>query len=233
MHVVPPLPQSYASFEQQSTNLVDDCRATHHPTLAHAMEGLLIQLVISLDRHETHRRPCDSLSDRLGIDIVALVRFHVRLHILRRNQSHLVSLFPQCSAKKMRTSAGFHANQPDLYVGCEAHQPCVHELLGNHEHLTYQAKDLVKDHDARNQAAAQRIREFHPRFNRATDAEIFNAQLSLGDAQLTIAREYGFPSWARLKRHIEKPTISDRLDLPHQQRIENATFPRRGNPRHR
>jgi integrase len=24
--VVPPLPQSYASFEQQSTNLVDDCR---------------------------------------------------------------------------------------------------------------------------------------------------------------------------------------------------------------
>src|SRR6202163_2813110 len=66
MHVVPPLPQSYASFEQQSTNLVDDCRATHHPTLAHAMQGLHIQLVMSLDRHETHRRPCDSLSDRLG-----------------------------------------------------------------------------------------------------------------------------------------------------------------------
>jgi Ankyrin repeats (3 copies) len=96
----------------------------------------------------------------------------------------------------------------------------------NLDHLRYQAKDLLKDHDARNQAAAQRIREFHPRFNRATDAEIFDAQLSLGDAQLTIAREYGFPSWARLKRHIEKPTLSDRLDLPHQQRIENATFRR-------
>src|SRR5258708_18719382 len=87
------------------------------PCIAYAMQGLQIQLVISLDRHETHRRPCDSLRDRLGIDVVALVRFHVRLHILRRYQSHLVSLFPQCSAKKMRTSAGFHANQPDVYVG--------------------------------------------------------------------------------------------------------------------
>jgi ankyrin repeat protein len=97
----------------------------------------------------------------------------------------------------------------------------------NVDHLKYQAKDLLKERTARSPGAAQRIREFHPRFRLAMDAEIFHAQLSLSDAQLTIAREYGFPSWARLKRHIEKPTLSDRLDLPHQQRIENATF-RRG-----
>ena len=94
----------------------------------------------------------------------------------------------------------------------------------NLDHLKYQAKDLLKERAARTPGAAQRIREFHPRFRRATDAGIFDAQLSLSDAQLTIAREYGFPSWARLKRHIQKPTLSDRLDLPHQQRIENATF---------
>src|SRR6266851_5425216 len=145
MHVVPPLPQSYASFEQQSTNLVDDCRATHHPTLAHAMQGLHIQLVISLDRHETHRRPCDSLSDRLGINIVALVRFHVGLHILCRNQSHLVSLFPQCSAKKMRTPASFHANQPDVYVGSEAQQLCARELLAHHDLAAQVQPDQMKD----------------------------------------------------------------------------------------
>jgi hypothetical protein len=96
----------------------------------------------------------------------------------------------------------------------------------NLDHLKYQAKDLLKERTARTAGVAQRIREFHPRFLRATDAEIFDAQVSLSDAQLTIAREYGFPSWARLKRHIEKPTLSDRLDLPHQQRIENATFRR-------
>src|ERR1700726_546582 len=96
----------------------------------------------------------------------------------------------------------------------------------NLEHLKYQAKGLVQEGSGGYNGVAQRIREFHPRFRRAPDSEIFDAQLSLSDAQLTIAREYGFPSWARLKRHIEKPTLSDRLDLPHQQRIENATFRR-------
>ena len=96
----------------------------------------------------------------------------------------------------------------------------------NLDHLKYQAKDLLKEHATRTPDVAQRIREFHPRFGRTEDAEIFEAQLKLSDAQLTIAREYGFPSWASLKRHIEKPTLSDRLDLPHQKRIEDATFRR-------
>jgi hypothetical protein len=96
----------------------------------------------------------------------------------------------------------------------------------NLEHLKYQAKDLLKERSAHTPGVAQRIREFHPRFRRATDAEIFDAEFRLSDAQLTIAREHGFPSWARLKRHIERPTLSDRLDLPHQERIENATFRR-------
>jgi hypothetical protein len=93
-------------------------------------------------------------------------------------------------------------------------------------HLKYQAKDLMKAHAARDPRAAQRLREFHPRFHRAVDDEIFAAELTLSDAQLAIAREYGFPSWARLKRHIEKPTLSDQLNLPHHQRIEDLTFRR-------
>jgi hypothetical protein len=96
----------------------------------------------------------------------------------------------------------------------------------NLNHLKYQAKDLLKEHAAHTPDVAQRIREFHPRFGRATDAEVFNAQLSLSDAQLAIAREYGFPSWARLKAHIEKPALSDQLNLPHQERIEDAAFRR-------
>jgi len=96
----------------------------------------------------------------------------------------------------------------------------------NLDHLKYQAKDLRKAQAARSPEAAQRLREFHPRFTRATDAAIFDARLSLSDAQLAIARESGFPSWARLKRHIEKPTLSDHLNLPHHERIEDATFRR-------
>ncbi|MFZ1011267.1 MAG: hypothetical protein WAN65_30795 [Candidatus Sulfotelmatobacter sp.] len=96
----------------------------------------------------------------------------------------------------------------------------------NLNHLKYQAKDLIKGHATRDLGIAQRLREFHPRFTRLADAEIFDAQLRVSDAQLAIAREYGFPSWARLKKHIEKPTLSDQLNLPHQERIEDAVFRR-------
>lgn len=93
-------------------------------------------------------------------------------------------------------------------------------------HLKYQARDLIKEHAARDPRAVQRIREFHPRFETAGDSEILAARLCLSDAQLTIAREHGFPSWPRLKRHIEKPTLADRLDLPHHERIEDTRFRR-------
>ena len=96
----------------------------------------------------------------------------------------------------------------------------------NLDHLKYQAKDLLKDHAARNLGATQRLREFHPRFRRSTDAEIFDAHLKLSDALLAIAREAGFPNWARLKRHIEKPTLTDQHGLPHHERIEDSTFRR-------
>jgi hypothetical protein len=92
--------------------------------------------------------------------------------------------------------------------------------------LKHQAKELLKEHAARRPDCAQKIREFHPRFGHAADAEIFNAKLRLSDAQLTIAREAGFPRWARLKRHIEAPTLADRLDLKHHERIEDPVFRR-------
>lgn len=96
----------------------------------------------------------------------------------------------------------------------------------NLNHLKYQARDLLKAHAVHNLEAAQRIREFHPRWSKATDAEIFETRLRLSDAQLTIAREAGFPSWARLKRHIEIPALTDQLDLPHHERIEDPIFRR-------
>jgi hypothetical protein len=99
-------------------------------------------------------------------------------------------------------------------------------LNPNLDHLKYQAKDLLQDHAAHLSDAAQRLREFHPRWKDAADTEVFAAKLKLSDAQLTIARESGFPSWARLKRRIEQPTLTDRLDLPHHERIEDPAFRR-------
>lgn len=94
----------------------------------------------------------------------------------------------------------------------------------NLAHLKSQAKDLLKARASRDPQAAQRIREFHPRFQECTDATIFDSRFLLSDAQLAIARERGFASWARLKRRVEKPTQADQLELPHHERIENLAF---------
>ena len=93
-------------------------------------------------------------------------------------------------------------------------------------HLKHQARDLLKGHAAQDRGVAQRIREFNPRFRWATDSEIFAAAMKLSDAQFTIAREYGFKSWARMKAHVESPELASRLKLRHHERIESAEFRR-------
>jgi hypothetical protein len=94
----------------------------------------------------------------------------------------------------------------------------------NLDHLRHQAKDLLQQHLLRDRGCAQRLREFYPRLCGATDEEIFSSQLTLSDAQLTIAREYGFASWSRLKRRIEEPNPGDDLRLPHHERIDDPVF---------
>jgi len=94
------------------------------------------------------------------------------------------------------------------------------------DHLKDKATDLISERAGRDLQAAQRIREFHPRFSLASDAVIFDAEFHLADAQLTIARERGFASWARLKRRIEEPVRADDLSLPFQERIQDPIFRR-------
>ena len=95
----------------------------------------------------------------------------------------------------------------------------------NLEHLKHQAKDLLRARQARSLEAAHRIREFHPRLRGAADAVINDATFGLSDAQLTIAREYGFSSWPHLRAHIENPNRAD-LRLPHHERIADPVFRR-------
>ena len=73
----------------------------------------------------------------------------------------------------------------------------------NLEQLKNQAKDLLKSFQAGNSEALQRMRESHPRWSSAPEPELHAAELSLVDAQLVIAREYGFASWPKLKEHVD------------------------------
>ncbi|HTH48122.1 MAG TPA: ankyrin repeat domain-containing protein [Candidatus Limnocylindria bacterium] len=59
--------------------------------------------------------------------------------------------------------------------------------------------------------ALDRIRRRHPRFHDADEASISSARFLLNDAQLVLAREYGFSNWAQLKERIDANTVTGLL----------------------
>lgn len=63
------------------------------------------------------------------------------------------------------------------------------------DHLKYQARDLLKSLQSQETQALARAREFHPKVPAS-------GRFSLSDAQLILAREYGFASWTRLRQFV-------------------------------
>ena len=76
----------------------------------------------------------------------------------------------------------------------------------NLEHLKHQARDLRKAHKARDKAAAKRLQAYLPRAKKATQQTVLDEPLTLSEAQLVIAREYGFPSWPKLSVYLRRIT---------------------------
>jgi hypothetical protein len=74
-----------------------------------------------------------------------------------------------------------------------------------------QARELLKQGKAKSADALERFRRQHPRFYNADDQAI-SAILKLSDAQLVIAREYGFSSWTQLKERITGNTAAQLID---------------------
>jgi hypothetical protein len=81
----------------------------------------------------------------------------------------------------------------------------------NLEQLKIQARELLKAHKSRDPEAIRRIHETHPRLLKASAAQVGEAILRLSDAQLVIAREYGFESWPKLKAHVERCQLEEIL----------------------
>jgi ankyrin repeat protein len=69
--------------------------------------------------------------------------------------------------------------------------------------LKRRAHELHTLHKDGKQSAAARIITHHPRFKHRSPAETLRESFALADAQLVIAREYGFESWAALKHFVE------------------------------
>ena len=85
----------------------------------------------------------------------------------------------------------------------------------NLENLKKQAKSLHKAHRSGDSAAAECIKTHLPRLADASPEEILQSDFTLQEAQLVLAREYGFPSWPKLveavSRAEESPPLSESL----------------------
>ncbi|MGH8021663.1 MAG: ankyrin repeat domain-containing protein, partial [Opitutaceae bacterium] len=86
------------------------------------------------------------------------------------------------------------------------------------DQLKKQAKELYRSLKTGEAAALRRFQEHHPRGRDAASARRAAPSLSLADAQLVLAREYGFPSWPALAQHIDAVlrASADPLTLLHQ-----------------
>jgi ankyrin repeat protein len=71
------------------------------------------------------------------------------------------------------------------------------------EQLKNQAKDLTKRAKARDADAARRFAAHLPRLADANLEAVFSVPPTLAEAQLVVAREHGFASWPKLRRHVE------------------------------
>ena len=71
-----------------------------------------------------------------------------------------------------------------------------------------QARELLNQWRAAQPEALDRIRRRHPKFVTGDDQAIRAATFRLSDAQLVIAREYGFAHWAQLKERINSNSLA-------------------------
>jgi ubiquinone/menaquinone biosynthesis C-methylase UbiE len=76
------------------------------------------------------------------------------------------------------------------------------------EFLKKEARALRALHRQGHSACCGRLRDNDTSYRNKSDSELLGSRFSINDAQRIVAREYGYSSWATLKRYIES------LDLP-------------------
>jgi hypothetical protein len=85
----------------------------------------------------------------------------------------------------------------------------------NFEQLKNQAKTILRGYRAGNPSTIKQIQEYHLRWRKSPGAAIRAARFTLSDAQLVVANQYGFKTWAKLKTHLplHKPAPSSEASV--------------------
>ncbi len=83
------------------------------------------------------------------------------------------------------------------------------------EGLEKQAARLREAHQRRDPVCCTQILNWHPRLIARPEDELLEADFSLDDAKLTLAREHGFSDWAAVEREGR-----DSLDFAFEQAVD-------------
>src|SRR6516162_3292977 len=105
------LRRDHAELGQMPAQSVHQTCALAHQPLPATVQQHGSLLVSRLDRHKAHRRALDRLANRFRIGGIVLIALDVRLHVLRRHQSHLVAKRAQLPRPVVRRRARLQANQ--------------------------------------------------------------------------------------------------------------------------
>jgi ankyrin repeat protein len=87
----------------------------------------------------------------------------------------------------------------------------------NLEQLRSGAKGFQRAVRAGDPGAVAVVNEFHPRLRSAQPGSPELAAFTRADAQLVLARQFGFPSWPKLKAHLE--LVADYARSPHHEPV--------------
>lgn len=93
----------------------------------------------------------------------------------------------------------------------------------NLKHLKGQAKQLLDAHKTGDKDACTRFKKHIPRLAQASPTQVRGAKLTLRDAYLVLAREYGYTSWPKLKHHLEAHAIIQTPDGAHQELLRRIS----------
>jgi hypothetical protein len=96
LKLAPALRYRDASFEQNGSQLINQCSALAHQSIAPPVQGLHVELPLPLQLDKPHRRSGCRLRNRF------------RIAIVRRHQPDLVTLSPKDAAEMVCPAAGLH-----------------------------------------------------------------------------------------------------------------------------
>jgi hypothetical protein len=132
------------ALQQKAPDLVDQGRATLHPSIPNSVHGLHIELLLCLDLHKAHVLFGYRFGDRFRIQEVILVRLAVRLHELGGDEPHFVTLFSECGSQKVCSGTRLQADQRGRQIRCIGQQLRTGKLLADENFATFSQCNQVK-----------------------------------------------------------------------------------------